>query len=189
MHALNPKPVYSNSGAVLAEDSLSKTLKSGTKGNESLNLETGMRNEFFNTKVLNPSSTQVNNWLEKAQVDHKIPIILSGKDSDLLRRLNDVKNMQLLHTACHQEKTNRERSLLFTLYRKTRKEYLERTIRDSNELELQVATYSTLIKLYEEGSLTRALNLIAEDEARLKTIYNIARRKLPKLKKELTRTA
>lgn len=188
MDTLNPKPIYSNNRKVLKDDNLGKTFTGSTKRVESLNLESGMRKEYYNTKVLNPSTTQVSSWLEKAQVDHKIPIVLGGKDSDLLKRLNDVKNMQLLHSDCHKEKTNRERGLLLTLYRKTRKEYLERNIKDSSELELQIATYSVFIRLYEEGSLTKAMKLEVEDEARLKTIYNIARRKLLKLNKSIKST-
>lgn len=130
MDTLNPKPIYSNNRKVLKDDNLGKTFTGSTKRVESLNLESGMRKEYYNTKVLNPSTTQVSSWLEKTQVDHKIPIVLGGKDSDLLKRLNDVKNMQLLHSDCHKEKTNRERGLLlgpsFFLLKKKRGPYTGR---------------------------------------------------------------
>lgn len=63
-----------------------------------------------------------NNWSKDLDLDHFIPIKLSGQIASLEKLLNSINNVRLVHRLCHKNKTfGGEETQLLKEYRKTRK--------------------------------------------------------------------
>jgi len=108
--------------------------------------------EQLNIKTINIINSRLTNWLEGAHVDHKIPQILSGNVLEVVKILNNNDNLQLVHVACHAQKTKEDRVFL-SEYRKVRKTHIPNKLVTYTKEELQVATCKIILDVIEKKLL------------------------------------
>lgn len=128
------------------------------------------------TKSINLLDSRLTNWLGDVQIDHVIPKILAGKSSVLIKLLNNIKNLQLLHKDCHLQKTKMDKEFL-SEYRKVRKLFLPNKLTTYSFEQINMATHEIIIKLNELGKLD------SFDNSLIKNIVGISK-KFIKLKKK-----
>lgn len=106
------------------------------------------------SKTISLLDSRGSNWIRDAQIDHIVPKILGGYVPNLIKVLNNQKNLQLIHKSCHIRKT-REDAELFKQYRKIKKTLLPDKKSTYSELQLRIATYEIILKLNKSGLLKR----------------------------------
>jgi uncharacterized protein YifN (PemK superfamily) len=99
----------------------------------------------LNIKTSSIINSRLTNWLEGVHVDHKIPKILAG--NALVKILNNNDNLQVVHVACHAQKTKEDRVFL-SVIRKIPNKLVTYT-----KEELQVATCKILLDVSDKKLL------------------------------------
>jgi hypothetical protein len=106
----------------------------------------------LNIKTFSIINSRLTNWLEGVHVDHKIPKILAGNVPEVGKILNNNDNLQLVHVACHAQKTKEDRVFL-SEYRKIRKTHLPNKLVTYTKEELQVATCKSILDVRDKKLL------------------------------------
>jgi retron-type reverse transcriptase len=95
------------------------------------------------TETNKPSSIY---WLANVEIDHIIPKIIAGNSHALIKIVNSIPNLQLLHKNCHSYKTETDRVFLDN-YRIIKKNKLPNALTSYKEIEISKATFEIILEM------------------------------------------
>lgn len=104
-------------------------------------------------EIPNLSSIKGTDWLKPSQIDHIVPLVLAGNSLKLKSVLNNLDNLQLVHTACHLDKSKEELRTLMREYRKRRKLILPHKLVMYTKKQLLQAHNMVVLQLYKDKYL------------------------------------